>query len=100
VLDQEHDAVGVVAAIDAFAGRVQYFERRAGRGRKPLVAVNFADRDARADNRVAQLFHGRRQALEHHGRDINGANAESLQQSRNRIEVIGVGVRDDDRVEM
>ena len=45
-------------------------------------AVDFAERHAGAFDRVAQLFDRRRQSLEHDRRDIDRADAESLEQVR------------------
>jgi len=90
MFDQEHDTIGVVAPIDAFARRVQHFDGRVAHGRKPLATVDFADRNTGPHDRIAQLFHCRRQILEHHRRNVNRAHTKSLEQAGDGVEVVCV----------
>ena len=56
VFDQQHDAVGVVAAEDALPRRVQHFDLHAPPPRQSLAAIDFAQRHAAAIDRSCSSF--------------------------------------------
>ncbi len=53
-LDQQDEAVGVVAAEDALPRRMDHFQRAAAAGGEPLARPDFAQRDAAAADGVVQ----------------------------------------------
>src|SRR5262249_16270062 len=84
----------------AFTRRMENLDICSAGGGEALPAVNLTDGNACMDHRVAQLLYRRRQTLEHHRRDIHSANTESLEQAGDGVEMVGVGGREDDRVEV
>ena len=67
---------------------------------KPIAAGNHADRHLRPLDRLAQEADRGVLLVEHHRRDVNRSHGEPLQQFRQGVVVIGVGVREHDRVDV
>ena len=92
-LDQQDEAVGVIAAEDALPRRVEHFERAALARRESLTRPDLARQGAAADDRVVQGQHGRIVLLEHLRRDVDRPHGKTFQHAGQAVEVVNVGVR-------
>ena len=67
---------------------------------KPIAAGNHANRHLRPVDRLAQEADRRVLIVEHHRRNIDRSHGEPLQQFRQGVVVIAVGVREHDRIDV
>ena len=92
--DAEHVAQGWAPR------RVEHFQPAALAAPQPVAGPDLADRHAVPVDGLPQRGDRLVVLLEHHRRDVNHAHGEPVQQARQGVEVVQIGVGEHDGVEV
>jgi hypothetical protein len=100
VFHPQHDAVGVVVGRQRTAGRVQNSQGTRWAAVEPVARADFTNRDGLPDQGIMECANRRGRPFEHDGRHIDCADREPVEQRRQGVEMVDVGMGKDDGVEM